>query len=657
MPWLMKGAIISFLFVSTVLSVNAQEESLPAPVLNVSFLPAYEGIGMDLSVDGSPVINRIYHDTSAGAAGVLVGDVILTIDDVWVVGMQVDEIRDHMHGPSGTIVDLTVFRQFNRQAVSVSLLRELVVPNAVRLSWEDVPKAVKYEVKVTKTSGIPRHRDGVISTTGTSIELFDLARGAEYSFKVKTKDAIGRMSEWSETVNITIPKIHETSTEEPARDHEKHCVILESRHISSLTLDDRTARSIVALTGEDPRSAHVLFVTVTPEHNIVEVFYVVMLAQGKPITVVETWNGCSYAGIWFMPDPFVHSNFFETGQKEPVQPQTPPGAGDDSEVTPPPIPIPSSEACVQEGRTLNFGFYAYFAPVSYSADEDPNSEGFQTHVGYEADLLTALESINGANLSFVRHPIAIWDDIWLRPGTPQYDLVGGGITILDSRTRDAEGNRVVLFTSGHIKFRQSLLVRAEDESRLASYDDLTNDVRVGALAGTTGEFRLLELTGIADANGILTEGTRVETPTGTVVADGLPNFIISPSGESENLVGRTRLYPPSDGMPQVVYLGDETGESALFEALRTGQIDAIARGEIGNREAAYGHGTGFVVTALDDSVEYGGFALSANDTELAACLDRLLNYLTNSQTIDYEIWREDPEIFMRRAEMWNAETR
>lgn len=51
-------------------------------------------------------------------------------------------------------------------------------------------------------------------------------------------------------------------------------------------------------------------------------------------------------------------------------------------------------------------------------------------------------------------------------------------------------------------------------------------------------------------------------------------------------------------------------------------------GEIGNREAVYGHGTGFVVTALDDDVEDGGFALSANDTELAACLDRLLNYLT-----------------------------
>ncbi len=60
--------------------------------------------------------------------------------------------------------------------------------------------------------------------------------------------------------------------------------------------------------------------------------------------------------------------------------------------------VPSS-ACTEEGRTLKFGYYAHFAPVSHSGDEDPASEGYNTHVGYEADLLTALEGMKGANLS------------------------------------------------------------------------------------------------------------------------------------------------------------------------------------------------------------------------------------------------------------------
>ena len=111
----------------------------------------------------------------------------------------------------------------------------------------------------------------------------------------------------------------------------------------------------------------------------------------------------------------------------------------------------------------------------------------------EADLLTALEALKGARL-FSRRGIEPWDGIWLLPADPAYDMVGGGITILESRTRDATGKTKIVFTSGHIAFRQSLLVRAADAGRLAGYNDLTSGVRVGVLAGTTGEARLLRLT-------------------------------------------------------------------------------------------------------------------------------------------------------------------
>ena len=98
---------------------------------------------------------------------------------------------------------------------------------------------------------------------------------------------------------------------------------------------------------------------------------------------------------------------------------------------------------------------------------------------------------------FSRRGIEPWDGIWLLPADPAYDMVGGGITILESRTRDATGKTKIVFTSGHIAFRQSLLVRAADAGRLAGYNDLTSGVRVGVLAGTTGEARLLRLTRLA----------------------------------------------------------------------------------------------------------------------------------------------------------------
>ena len=106
-------------------------------------------------------------------------------------------------------------------------------------------------------------------------------------------------------------------------------------------------------------------------------------------------------------------------------------------------------------------------------------------------------------------------------------------------------------------------------------------------------------------------------------------------------------------MPQVVYLGDQAGELELLDALEAGTIDAVARGEIGNRDAAYAHGDAFAVTALDEKVEHGGFALAAENTELASCLDRMISWLTDDGRIDYADWREDPAVFMQRAAMWN----
>ncbi len=127
-----------------------------------------------------------------------------------------------------------------------------------------------------------------------------------------------------------------------------------------------------------------------------------------------------------------------------------------------------AQACGTENKTLNLGFYAHFAPISYSEADDPSSPVFNVHKGYEADLLTAVEAMGHTKLSFNRRAIAQWDDIWLQAGSPDYDIVGGGITILDSRTRDAQGEQVVAFTSGHIEFHQSLLGRPEDAERLAA---------------------------------------------------------------------------------------------------------------------------------------------------------------------------------------------
>jgi ABC-type amino acid transport substrate-binding protein len=313
------------------------------------------------------------------------------------------------------------------------------------------------------------------------------------------------------------------------------------------------------------------------------------------------------------------------------------------------------EVCVEPERTLTLGFYAFYAPVSSSVGADAEDPDFDRHSGYEADLLTALEAMQRTGLRFERRAIARWPDIWLLAAEPDYDIIGGGITILDARRRDSSGNEVIVFTSGHIAFRQSLLVRAQDAARLSSHDALTSSDRVGVLAGTTGEARLLELTGLADEDGVFTAGVRIRTSSGELTSDGTARYSIRSAQSIPQLSERRLIIPPDQGMPQVVYPAAGQGERELLEALTAGEIDAIARGEVGNREAADSAAGAFAVTALDPAVEWGGFALDAEDGDLADCVDLRIGYLTDERRIGYQEWLADPQVFMQRAERWNRE--
>ena len=305
----------------------------------------------------------------------------------------------------------------------------------------------------------------------------------------------------------------------------------------------------------------------------------------------------------------------------------------------------AANSCAEPGTTLKFGYYAYFEPVSFvNPDESPYQ-----HYGFESDLLTALEAIDGANLAFERTTIEDWDGIWLK-SSDEFDVVGGGITILESRTMDASGAARVQFTDGHIAFRQSLLTRTTGADTFSSYDALTSDIRIGALAGTTGEARFLQLAGLANTDGELIKGTRVQTPAGEVITDGSADYFITAAETSPQFDGRTLLNPPSDEFPTVVYLGDHLGEIELLDALENGEIDAIARGEIGNSDAAKTSDDMFTVPLRDSESEWGGFTVSADESELLSCINGHINYLTDHRQIGYAEWLSDSDVFMSRAD-------
>ena len=96
-------------------------------------------------------------------------------------------------------------------------------------------------------------------------------------------------------------------------------------------------------------------------------------------------------------------------------------------------------------------------------------------------------------------------------------------------------------------------------------------------------------------------------------------------------------------------------EDRQLGALRNGEATAVARGEIGNREAAADSGGAFEVTALDPQAEYGGFAVDAEAVELLGCLDDAIELLTDDGRLGYPEWAANPMVFLERAVTLNAE--
>ena len=107
-------------------------------------------------------------------------------------------------------------------------------------------------------------------------------------------------------------------------------------------------------------------------------------------------------------------------------------------------------------------------------------------------------------------------------------------------------------------------------------------------------------------------------------------------------------------MPRVIYMADE---AALIGALLAGEIDALARGEIGNRHAARAHGGALAIGAVDERAEVGGFAVAADDTALATCLDEAIGRLTDGGRIGYWDWLDNRSVLLRRAQHWMGRER
>lgn len=299
-------------------------------------------------------------------------------------------------------------------------------------------------------------------------------------------------------------------------------------------------------------------------------------------------------------------------------------------------------------------FYSDFEPVSYAVNRDPSHPQFNEARGYEVDLLKAISLIPESNMTFRFHGIKEWNNLWLAPSTqPHIDIAMGGITREERRLLNDKGEKVVDSSHSTLHFKQSLLMTSKDA--VQQHTDLNCSYTVGAVIGTTGEYRFLAQANLIDSidKGLIRKGITVITQDRQrYTSDG------SLSIYDERLTKRLKLIPHDCSLPVVHYF---EAEDSMIPALKEGWIDAIARGYIGNKLVADRSNGELAVTAIyslecpkQESItcekkEEGSLFVKAGNQTLLNKLNRYIDYLTDNGKIQYEDWEKNPSIFEERA--------
>jgi ABC-type amino acid transport substrate-binding protein len=243
------------------------------------------------------------------------------------------------------------------------------------------------------------------------------------------------------------------------------------------------------------------------------------------------------------------------------------------------------ELVFKQANTLSVCSYSEFRPVIYGDGE-----------GYEADLLRAVAELWQVKVQFF--PERIYEGIWRLPSRSYTlcDVSAGGMTPTLSRLQ--EGTQFSAMTT---LFDQSLLVRKQDfvSGKIVAYRSFKNtNLKIGVVPGTTGE-----------------------------------KYAYARAKEN--------------GLPLTIFV-QYASESQLLPALLNHKIDAIARGEIGNKYQA-SLNQDLVTIAKKKCDEGFAFAVDKNNPRLTSALNEAIREITNNGMITFDDWFKDHTVFSRRA--------
>ena len=94
----------------------------------------YCGIGAGVSQDLKTMevtITKVYRGTPSEEAGLLAGDIIVSVEDIEAVSVSVDELVQHIRGEEGTSVHMVIYRPSTEETLEFDVTRRFVELSSV----------------------------------------------------------------------------------------------------------------------------------------------------------------------------------------------------------------------------------------------------------------------------------------------------------------------------------------------------------------------------------------------------------------------------------------------------------------------------------------------------------------------------------------------
>lgn len=231
----------------------------------------HAGIGIEISdISGVVKIKEVIKNNQAEKAGLKIEDIIISVDDIEVAELPIDNITELIKGKAGSTVKIGIVRENEEEPLYFNIVREPIVITPVE--YRELETGIGY-IKINEFN------NNALIGVKTAIRQFDAKNIKKIVFDVRNNPG-GYLSTVSEMLQPLVP-----------RGPIFHTVDSKGRKTTEYSYNRNPKYKIAVLTNENSASASEIFAGAIKERGVGIVVGSQTFGKGTVQSIMETPTG------------------------------------------------------------------------------------------------------------------------------------------------------------------------------------------------------------------------------------------------------------------------------------------------------------------------------------------------------------------------------